>query len=272
MLTNAAWAAFDRLLDHPAFRRRAAQWVVRAQGLMGIGAGTAVDSSGESAALELVRSRSQGSLCIFDVGANCGEYAELSLQVLKEQAGAIHSFEPSPVAFGELTRRLHGQPAVHLVPVALGETREQRLLYADQPGSPLASLTKRNLDHFGIAVTHADQISVTTVDAYCAEHGVERIDLLKLDVEGHELDVLRGARRMLAERRIRLLTFEFGGTNIDTRTYVRDFFELLMPLGANGLYRIMPRGRLFHLPTYDETLEAFRTTNFLVVLDPTLTP
>ena len=110
MLARTAWAVFDRLLDYPAFRRRAAQWIVRAQGLMGIGAGTAVDSSGEAVALEMVRDRSRGLLCIFDVGANCGEYAELSLQVLKERVGAIHSFEPSPTAFGELTRRLHGRP------------------------------------------------------------------------------------------------------------------------------------------------------------------
>lgn len=260
------------MLDKPGFRQRAAQWVVRAQALMGIGSGTALESSGEAVALELVRSRTSRPLCIFDVGANCGEYAELAVKVLGDQAGAIHAFEPSPTAFAEFTARLRNHPAVHANACALGEAPGEQTLYADAPGSPLASLTKRNLDHFGITVSHADRVAVTTVDAYCAEHGITTIDLLKVDVEGHELDVLRGALRMLEARRVRLVTFEFGGTNIDTRTFVRDFFTLLTPLGANGIYRIMPRGRLFHLPTYDESYEAFRTTNFLVVLDAALTP
>jgi hypothetical protein len=60
-----------------------------------------------------------------------------------------------------------------------------------------------------------EEIAATTVDDYCKREKVERIDLLKIDVEGAELQVMQGARRMLQSKRIRCLTFEFGQATFD---------------------------------------------------------
>ena len=69
-------------------------------------------------------------------------------------------------------------------------------------------------------------VSLDTVDRYCEAHGVSRIDLLKCDVEGRELDVFHGVSRIFAAGLIGMATFEFGGGNIDTRTYFQDFLYL----------------------------------------------
>jgi hypothetical protein len=102
---------------------------------------------------------------------------------------------------------------------------------------------------------------MTTVDRYCTENEVAGIDLLKLDVEGHELDVLDGAAGMLSERRIRLIAFEFGGTNIDSRIFFREIYNRLreadMPVG-----RITPSRYVFPIPAYREAYERFLATNF----------
>lgn len=63
-----------------------------------------------------------------------------------------------------------------------------------------------------------------TVDDYCRESHVEHIHLLKIDVEGHELDVLHGATEMFQRKAIDVVTFEFGGCNIDTHTFFQNFF------------------------------------------------
>ena len=65
---------------------------------------------------------------------------------------------------------------------------------------------------------------------------------------------------MIEEQRIRLIQFEFGGTSIDSRTYFRDFWQLLSP--NYTLYRIVGNG-LRRIDAYSEFLEIFVTVNFL---------
>ena len=69
---------------------------------------------------------------------------------------------------------------------------------------------------------------------------MEDIDLLKLDVEGHELEVLRGGVRMFAQRRVKMVSFEFGGCNIDSRTYFRDFYYFFQENGLQDIFRMVP--------------------------------
>jgi hypothetical protein len=93
---------------------------------------------------------------------------------------------------------------------------------------------------------------------------VDTIHLLKADIEGHEMDLLLGARRMFEKRAIRMATFEFGGCNIDTRTFYKDFFYFFRDNGMD-LYRITPSGYLHPLPDYREIDEQYRTTNFAAI-------
>ena len=274
-MKSLAWQLFDGLLRSPSFRYRAANWVSQMQFRLGIGSGMNPHDSGETIAFELLRrapAPSPRRLCLFDVGANQGGYAELALDAVGGLEPDIHCFEPSPAAFAVLSSRLGNRSGVHLNQFALGRVAETRVLHSDEPGSGLASLTQRRLDHVGLTHAHTDTVTVRTIDDYCAAHDIGTIDLLKIDVEGHELDVLEGARGIFSQRRVRLVAFEFGGCNIDTRTYVRDFWYFFKDAGARGLYRIMPGGRLFHIRRYDESVEAFRTTNFLAVLDDTIRP
>ena len=70
-----------------------------------------------------------------------------------------------------------------------------------------------------------------TGDRLVAEHDVERIDMVKIDVEGADLAVLRGFGDSLATGRIRVAQFEYGYASVLARTFLLDFFELLEPNG-----------------------------------------
>jgi FkbM family methyltransferase len=237
--------------------------------LMGIGAGASPEASGERAVMKRLRAFSVRGrpLCVFDVGANTGQFARLTESELTPFPHEIHAFEPGRSTFDQLSRSLGGHSHIHLNNMALGKKSGEAELYYDSPGSALASLTKRNLDHLGIDFSGSEVVHVDTVDGYCTRNGITHIDLLKLDVEGHELDVLQGATEMLATGRVSLVTFEFGGTDIDTRTYLRDFYILFGRNHMKALYRITPSGYLAAMPPYAEIWEQFRTTNFLVVFD-----
>ena len=72
-----------------------------------------------------------------------------------------------------------------------------------------------------------EEIAATTIDDYCEKNNVEKIDLLKIDVEGAELQVMRGARRMLKSKKIECLTFEFGQTTFDMGNTPEEIEEFL---------------------------------------------
>jgi FkbM family methyltransferase len=254
-----------RLTSSGVAQRGLERVVSRAQLLLGIGAGSEVGTSGESALFgTLKRNTREGQeLCLFDVGANRGQFLDLAVSELRPRLFSIHCFEPSEATFKMLGEGRQTDNRVVLNPFALGKVRGEATLYYDSPASGMASLTRRRMDHFGTAFDCSESIRVETIDGYCEDRGIKHIDLLKMDVEGHEMDVLLGAERMLASS-VGMVTFEFGGCNIDTRTYFQDFFYFFQKYGMR-IYRITPSGFFYPIPKYLEQLEQFRTTNFLAV-------
>jgi hypothetical protein len=92
---------------------------------------------------------------------------------------------------------------------------------------------------------------------------------LKIDVEGHEMDVLAGAERMFLNRAIGLVMFEFGGCNIDTRTFLQEFFYFFKKRGMY-LGRLTAHGYIREYEVYNEALEQFRTQYWVAFRSTTL--
>jgi FkbM family methyltransferase len=176
---------------------------------------------------------------VFDVGANEGDWIRAVLQ--RRPLAVVHAFEPQAA----LTAR---QPTfagdVRLHTVAVGAEAGTLALYdyATHAGSQHASLLPGVIETVHGAQTRSTNVPVITLDTYCAENAVERIDLLKIDVEGFELNVLRGARRLLDDRRIGAIQFEFNEMNVVGRTFMDDFMARLSP--THSLHRVLPHGLL----------------------------
>jgi hypothetical protein len=137
-------------------------------------------------------------------------------------------------------------------------------VFAD--GAGINSLYKRQglEDGWGLAEQQrAEVVRLDTLDAYCQRVGVQVIDLMKVDVEGHELEVFKGAAGMLAQGKIKRIQFEYGGCNIDSRVLLKDLFDFFAPYGY-AFYKIYPR-EMRRVPRYDQRLENFQYQNWVVV-------
>lgn len=163
---------------------------------------------------------------VFDVGANIGETAAAYRAMLP--TSTIHCFEPSPGTFRELTANVSGK--VHLVNAAVGAAPGQLALQENE-GSVMSSLLPLGPDGWG-RVTKVTEVPVVTIDGYCDEHRVDRIDLLKTDTQGYDLEVLRGARRMLQTASVALVLTEMNfATLYDGQARADEIFGYMFDLG-----------------------------------------
>jgi FkbM family methyltransferase len=230
---------------------------------MNIGPAGTVDEGGEDWALAWCANRSPMNqpFVVIDGGANVGQYASHAIRVLGERL-RLYSFEPSPRMFAKLSSKLGDRPNIELLPFGLSDSESEATLYSHVGGEAEASLIKRDMSHWGITQEQVDRVRLRRLDDVCRELKIARIDLLKLDVEGHEFQALTGAGRMLESGRIRCIQFEFGAPNIESRIFFKDLFKLLNP--HYRINRIVHNG-LQPIPHYSEFHETFATSNFLAV-------
>ena len=220
--------------------------------------------SGERYTLErALAGRAAASPVVLDVGANVGSYARSVMQLCP--SARVFAFEPHPLTFRS-TASAAEAAGFTAVNAGCGAEIGRMTLYdyaGSQDGSEHASLYVDVIEdiHGGRPTGH--DVEVTTIDAFVAARGIERVRLLKVDTEGHEAAVLRGARATIAAGAIDLVQFEFNEMHVASRTFFRDFLELLP---GYRLHRVLPDGWV-PLDYAAVTCEIFAFQNILAVRD-----
>lgn len=223
--------------------------------LLGIGYGT---ESIEKEIKSFMKFIPNGEIFV-DVGGNKGLYS--STLIKKFNVKEIHIFEPCKLNI-EIIKEKFSDKRIKINNCGLSNLDSEAILYSNETGSGLASLSKRKLDHFGIKFDNEELIKLTRFDEYWKNNiKSEYVDLMKIDVEGHELNVLEGAGNYI--NNIKVIQFEFGGCNIDTKTFFQEFWYFFQERNFQ-IYRITPIGAL-EINSYTESLERFQTTNYFCV-------
>lgn len=173
-----------------------------------------------------------GDPVILDVGANVGALTLAWARAFP--AARVFAFEPTAFAFEKLVRNVELNPRLaprielHQAFVTASDDEDAApAVYASWRIDDLAG------DRHGVHLGEAKEVAgrSTTLDRFVRERALERVDLVKIDTDGHELDVLRGAQQVLRDHRP-LLLFEVGRYLLDERGQgFEEFEELLLPLG-----------------------------------------
>ncbi len=189
-----------------------------------------------------------------DVGANRGQWASNLIKNHRENAQGL-LYEPSPSVYEKLLKNVANCKGFNCKNIALGDVEGEMTFYQSGPASVYNSLV--------VGVTPNSTgigVQVSTLDAECEREGMERVDLLKIDAEGYDLNVLKGARKLLEEQRIGVTQFEYSRgwrNNYATLKEAVEYLEALsykvFLLKGNGIYKLQ----------YDWYREYYSYSNFV---------
>jgi FkbM family methyltransferase len=175
---------------------------------------------------------------VLDVGAHAGDYCLMALEA--NPAARVFAFEPHPESFAKLAEAglAHG---FEVFPLGCSDAATGATLYdyAGRPGSQHASVYREVIEDIHKGAAEGHHIRLTRLDNFLAGHGLGRVDLLKIDTEGHEMAVLRGAEASIRSGAVRAIHFEFNEMNVFSRSFFRDFLDFLPEF---RFFRLLPDG------------------------------
>ena len=215
--------------------------------------------------VELLRKRLRPGMTVFDMGANVGFYTELFSRVIGP-TGRVYAFEPDPFCSGILCDRVRRLENVRVENVALGERPGEATLFCSN-----RDRAENRTHPFDPDVPmETVRVPVVSLDDYRRSRRVGRIDVVKIDVEGDEVHVLRGMCDTLTREPPAWMFIEFCPKQLrGAGSSAEEFWDLLKGRGYRS-YSIEDRGDLRLIPdtgAFTRT-QAGSYTNILAVYEP----
>lgn len=212
-----------------------------------------METNGESWLLKQVVKYFDGQLVAFDVGANTGEW---TIKLKKAAPNAIiHAFELFPAHYETFKKNTKHLSSIY--PVAFGlSDREKDVEIFLNGGESMVSL-------FETVRSHMPEKSMGKViigDTYVENCTIEKINFLKIDVEGAERQVIDGFAKTIKAGKVDVIVFEYGEFNIPSRSFLKDFYEILE---GYTIGRVFPKWVEF--TDYDYKLENFRSAYYVAI-------
>ena len=139
-----------------------------------------------------------------DVGANLGDWTSLVREQAPEAEGLL--FEPGETALHGLRQRFGGDQGLEIVEAALAAEEGEAEFFEEPDAGEASSLVPGHAAPGAVA----RRVRLTTLDRELGDRGIEHVDLLKVDAEGYDFEVMRGAVESLRARRFRVIQFEYN--------------------------------------------------------------
>jgi FkbM family methyltransferase len=172
---------------------------------------------------------------IFDVGANKGEYTKKLIKYCPNSQ--YYCFEPNKNTFKKLKHSLDKHNNINLYNLGLGEKEALDFLYS--PTNDINSTLSSNNNIFNDSIKQ--EVKNTTIDNFLHDNNINQIDFLKIDTEGTEFNILKGAINTIKNQKVNIIQFEFNHMNRFSKTFMKDFIKILEDY---TLFRLLPNSFL----------------------------
>jgi FkbM family methyltransferase len=192
-----------------------------------------------------------------DVGANMGDWSYRVSKICNDSR--IVAFEPASDNFEFLTKRFKSQENVTPINCAVSDTIGLCTIVIGGELSGSNSVYRSNLE----IVDKVEETNCVSLDAFAKENGFREIEYIKIDVEGHELSVLKGATEILSLNSVRFLQWEYNKTWLASKSSLKEVFELLQKFN----YQILKlrQSDCLHYPSYTIALDNYCYSNWIAV-------
>jgi FkbM family methyltransferase len=144
---------------------------------------------------------------VYDIGANIGTWSLLAQAILKPDA--IHAFEPLPNFHPAFIRNTQKLTNIHLHKIALGAKKDTLLMNIASDSSSFLPLSEFQQTYFDVNKQGETKIDILPLDDYVTTNNLAQADLIKLDIQGYELEALKGAINLLQHTKYILCELSF---------------------------------------------------------------
>lgn len=215
-------------------------------------------TNGEAFLQAVVLKHARAGGLVLDVGANIGKWTESLLETAGELGVSppVHCFEACSATLQTLRAAIGPRPGVEFHHAALSSHSGTLELHVVGDDVGINSLYAPRAN----AVRRTEKVVALTVDQFLADRDAN-VALLKIDTEGHDAEVLIGAKQSLQAGRIAVVQFEYNHRWIDARHYLRDVFDMLPTGYALGK---LTAGAVEWYPDWHPELESFREGNYVI--------
>ncbi len=142
---------------------------------------------------------------VIDIGANTGQSIIRFNKILNLEK--IYSIEPSPIAFEQLYTNFKEKKNIKLFNFAIGRTKGISTFY-DYNKNVLSSFNKLNNENKSNFKYKKNKVKVLTLDDFCKSNKISKINILKIDTQGNEINILKGAAKSLKKGLFELVELE----------------------------------------------------------------
>ncbi len=203
---------------------------------------------------------------IFDIGTNIGDWSRLALEANKDCKMFLFDANPD---ICKLLNAQFGDREVKITNTLVSNDHEEHNFFISNSNS-LSGASSMYEHYYLKGKSKKVSVKSITIDTFCSDNNIQKIDYLKADIEGAEVPMLHGATEMLEKQAIDIIQLEYNQTWIRAHCCLKDIFDICKKYNYK-LYRIMPNS-LMILDYYHYIVDDFNYQNLLMVSAKTETP